>query len=157
MARFCTQCGSQVAEGLAFCVQCGAAQSAPASDAKPIPPASSVTVPPPPPPPQAVTNTSPPPATYPPQAAPPIPPTPKAGSSILKIVAIVLGILALITVVGIGSCVYIGYRVERKAEQVAKEIKEGAEPGRQEQENTRTVPALPCPNMDPAQSQAFRT
>lgn len=73
----------------------------------------------------------------------------------LKIVAIVLGFLAFITVIGIGSCVYIGYRIERKAKEVAAQIKkEATQPGG-EPENAKTVPALPCPAVDPAQSKAF--
>lgn len=43
----------------------------------------------------------------------------------MKIAVVVLGIIALITVAGVGSCVYIGYRIKQKATQYAKEIKEG--------------------------------
>ncbi len=53
-------------------------------------------------------------------------PPPKKGSPLLKIVVVVLGIIALITVVGIGSCVYIGYRIERKVKQYAEEVKGGS-------------------------------
>ncbi len=89
-------------------------------------------------------------------ATTPVAPSPKKGSPLLKIVAIVLGFLAFITVIGIGSCVYIGYRVERKAEQVAAQIKKETAQARGEPENVKTVPALPCSAVDPAQSQAFR-
>lgn len=56
-------------------------------------------------------------------------PPPKKGSPFLKIIAIVLGILALITVAGIGSCIYIGYRLEHKAKQYVEELKAKTEQG----------------------------
>jgi hypothetical protein len=43
------------------------------------------------------------------------PPPPASGGGALKIVLIVLGILGIIFVLMIGSCVYIGYRVKKAA------------------------------------------
>jgi len=58
-------------------------------------------------------------------------------------VAVLLGIVALVVVVGIGSCVYIGYKVEHKVKQFAEEVKKG--PG-QNVNNTKyeTRPVTPC-------------
>lgn len=102
MALFCTHCGNPIKEGALFCIKCGA----PA----PTPPALRPAAPPPVP----VAPT-----LIPAAAAPPPAPQPKSGGNLfLKIVAVVLGFIALATVVGIGSCVYIGYRVKKKADQV---------------------------------------
>ncbi len=54
----------------------------------------------------------------------PLPTLPrKSGSPFLKIVAAILGFFALVTVIGIGSCFYIGYRVKKKADQVQEAYK----------------------------------
>lgn len=79
----------------------------------------------------------------------------KSGSLFLKVVALVLAVLALVTIAGIGSCVYIGYRAKQKAEQLARkaaEVKETA---------TALVPQHTakmesCPALAPSDSQAFR-
>ncbi|HLY59418.1 MAG TPA: OmpA family protein [Terriglobia bacterium] len=49
----------------------------------------------------------------------------KSGSAFLKIVVIILGFFALVTVVVMGSCFYIGYRVKKKADQVQQDYKSG--------------------------------
>jgi len=71
--------------------------------------------------------------------------------------AVVLGLITLVTALAIGSCIYIGYRVKRKAEQVAANLKKEVAPPRSEPGNVKTIPFQPCPGVDPAQSQAFRT
>lgn len=79
----------------------------------------------------------------------------QSGNLFLKIVAIVLGLMALGTLLAIASCVYLGYRVKQKAEQLtakAGEVKEtltALVP-------TRTAKIQPCPPVDPAESDAFR-
>lgn len=100
MAKFCASCGSPVEEALKFCPKCGAQLGAPAAPA----PATAG--------PAAAAGAGAPVAAGGPAVAAPVA---KGGSPILKIVLIVLGILALVTVVGIGSCVYIGYRIKQKA------------------------------------------
>jgi hypothetical protein len=120
MAGFCSNCGSPLGEGTAFCGSCGARVAAP------------------------------------PQAASPAPPA-KGGNLFLKIVALVLGFFALVTVVGIGSCIYIGYRVKRKAESFTSDLKKQVGRAREETKPENTVTVQPCPPVDPAQSQAFRT
>ena len=142
MSRFCTQCGSSIEENAAFCGNCGARQEPPQPAAAGPPPAA------PPKPVQAeagpvVTPASP--------AAPP-----KSGNLFLKVVAIVLGLIALVTVAAIGSCIYIGYRVKRKVEHVAQDIKKETAKGRGESTTANTVPVLPCPAVEAAQSADFR-
>ena len=72
-------------------------------------------------------------------------PPPKKGSPIVKIVAIVLGIIALIAAVGIGSCGYIGYRIERKVKHVAEDVKGGVKEGSTvDTSKYETRPLEPC-------------
>ncbi|HUU14508.1 MAG TPA: zinc ribbon domain-containing protein [Terriglobia bacterium] len=99
MAKFCGNCGSPMEESQAFCGNCGAQAGAPAgapqAAAAPPPPAS---------------------ATPAPVAA-----APKKGSSpLLKIILIVVGIFAFVTVAGIGACVYIGYRARQTLNETIK-------------------------------------
>jgi hypothetical protein len=103
MARFCTQCGSPVGEGLSFCMNCGAKIAAPSSA-----PAASQPV-----------------AAGPAPMGPAGPPTPatapaKKTSPVVKIVLVVVAFFVFITVAGIGACVYIGYRAKRAVEQTVK-------------------------------------
>ncbi len=99
MARFCTSCGSSVEEALKFCPQCGAQLAAPAVGAQaPAPPIASAAR-------AGAGGVSP--------GAPPA----KGGSSFLKILVIVLGIFAFLTVAGMATCFYVGYKIKKKAEQ----------------------------------------
>lgn len=96
MAKFCASCGTPVEENLKFCPKCGAqlgAPSAPAQAPAPTPAAA-------------------PPAA--PAAAPAGAPAAKAGSPLLKIILIVVGLFAFVTVASIGACVYVGYRAKQK-------------------------------------------
>jgi hypothetical protein len=110
---FCTKCGKQLGEGVGFCTNCGTRVEAPANRA-PAPPISAIPLSP------AVVQ----PAAAPtgPSASPPVAPR-KSGNLLLKIVVAVLGFFALGTVLVIGSCFYIGYRVKKKAEQVQEAYK----------------------------------
>jgi hypothetical protein len=56
------------------------------------------------------------------QAAGPTPGTApaKSGSAILKIIVALLAFFALVTVLGIGSCFYVGYRVRKKARELSQ-------------------------------------
>ncbi len=96
MARFCASCGTQVSEDLMFCSQCGAAIAAAeptVADISLEPAPSEPAIPAPAP---AVG-----------QAAPP---AAKSSSPILKIVITVVLFLVLLSVAGIGTCVYVIYR-----------------------------------------------
>jgi hypothetical protein len=96
--NFCTQCGSTLSEGARFCPKCGAPRPdlPSAASPSPLPPAS--------------------PAAAPPAPASPAPaPTAKSGSPVLTIILVVLGFFVLVTALGIGACVYVGYRVHKKA------------------------------------------
>jgi len=83
---FCAGCGSSITGDTKFCTKCGTPCATTAT-------ASAVSVP---------------------AMLPPV--KPRSNSSVLKIVAIVLGLLALITVMVIGSVVYVGYRVKKKVD-----------------------------------------
>lgn len=100
---FCTKCGSTLSQGAQFCVQCGTPVAAgPPAAAPPQQPAA--------------------PQTYaaPPQAyaAPPqpgVPPgSPKGSSTALKIVLAIVGFFVLAGCLGIGSCMYVAYRVRKQ-------------------------------------------
>lgn len=93
MSQFCTTCGKPITEGAAFCTACGARQPSAAAPATPAPSLSSAAA-----------------ASRTPQA-----PTPKKGGSAIKIVVVVLGVIALFTVIAMGSCFYIAYRLRNTA------------------------------------------
>jgi OOP family OmpA-OmpF porin len=122
---FCTKCGKQLGEGVGFCTNCGARVEAPANRA-PAPPVSPTSPSP------AVVQPSAAPASPQPAAAPtsalaapqPVPPQ-QSGNLLLKIVVGVLAFFALVTVLVIGSCVYIGYRVKKKAERIQAAYQSG--------------------------------
>ncbi len=105
MARFCMKCGSPLEETVRFCSKCGAEAVTPGTPA-PAAPASAV----------AAATPSPRVAAAPVAAAPPA----QSGAPLLKIILIVLGIFAFVTVVGIGSCFYVSYRVKKKFDQTIR-------------------------------------
>lgn len=115
MPKFCTNCGSPVDERTRFCTKCG-------SEIGPV---------------QVVSPPSPTPSTVqaPPAAGGAGAPSVRSGSSGLKILLIVLGVFAGITVIGIGSCIYVGYRIKQKLEETVKVDKAG-EPGQSVTINT---------------------
>ncbi|HET7841482.1 MAG TPA: OmpA family protein, partial [Terriglobia bacterium] len=126
--RFCAYCGTALDPGMKFCSKCGkpvAEAEAPKAPqpAAPAPPTPATPIPAAPP--RAETPATPSNAV----AAPPVPAaapsTEKKSNPLLKIAVIVLGLLALITVAGIGTCVYVGYRVKRKVTEIATEVKNG--------------------------------
>jgi zinc-ribbon domain len=73
----------------------------------------------------------------------PGPATPAKGSSVLKIVVIVAGIFALITVIGLGSCIFIAYRFRHKAEQYTRAIREAAPATTAGYHSASGIPYLP--------------
>ena len=143
---FCGNCGGPLNPGSSFCAKCGARVGAPAV---PVPASAPSAVPPRPAAPAAFPAVQPPPAVPPPSSAAVAPPSPaapvpatawgsgggaaappppqprKSGSLFLKIVLVVLGLIAVITVLGIGSCIYVGYRVKKRANQIQEAYKSG--------------------------------
>jgi hypothetical protein len=99
MPKFCIQCGTPAANDLVkFCSKCGAAMpaSAPAQAAAP------------------------PPATAP---APPAVATVAANSSSgwIKVLVGILGFFVVVGALGVGTCVYVGYKAKQKFEQAKTE------------------------------------
>lgn len=78
-------------------------------------------------------------------AGPGTPPTSTAtkGSPVLKIVAIAAGIIALIGVIGIGSCIFIAYRFRHKAEQFSAAIKKAEPAATSSYHSASGMPYLP--------------
>lgn len=99
MAQFCTKCGSPMAEGMKFCTGCGATvgqpQAAMARPPAPVPVAAPAAVP---------------------------GPKPSSGSPVVKIILIVLAVFIFLGVLGMGACVYIGYRAKQKFNQFQKQV-----------------------------------
>ena len=95
---FCTQCGQSIEPGMQFCTRCGAPQTTGAPFVPQIQHA---------------------------QVAPQ-PLAPVQRRSGLPFLLILLGVLGLIAVIGIGSVVYIGYRVKEKVTSVAKAVSDHA-------------------------------
>jgi hypothetical protein len=110
MAGFCVQCGSPVAPGVKFCSKCGAA----IAGAAPVgTPASSAPVPAPP-------------GAPPVSAAPAAPAPSKGGSTALKIILVIVAIIVFFMLLVAGSCVYLAYRVKKKAHEFSQQLNESA-------------------------------
>jgi outer membrane protein OmpA-like peptidoglycan-associated protein len=105
---YCTKCGNQLAPGARFCPKCGAAVSASAQPAVPAP-------------------------VVLPQAS--APPQKRSG---LPVLLIILAVLGFIVVAGVGSVVYVGYKVKEKVTSVAQEV---AHPAPSPGENKEASPA----------------
>jgi hypothetical protein len=101
MARFCTKCGSPIGDDVRFCLQCGTPAAAPPPAAAQGPAAAT---------PAGIQAAGPAPGTAP----------TKSGSTALKIIVGLLAFFALVTLLGIGSCVYIGYRVKKRARELSQ-------------------------------------
>jgi hypothetical protein len=101
MPKFCTSCGSPMEESMKFCPKCGAQLGAPSAPAPAAPAAAA--------PPSAAPTAAPIPGA-PGVAAPAV----KAGSPILKIVLIVVGVLVLIGAIGTVTCVYFAYKARQR-------------------------------------------
>ncbi|HEV2231896.1 MAG TPA: OmpA family protein [Terriglobia bacterium] len=108
----------------------------------------------------------------------------KSGNLFLKIVVAILAFIAVISVLVIGSCFYIGYRIKKKAGQVQQAYKKGdvgkiigalgqdksgssadlgkilgalgQAPAQGGSGAEETVQEQPCPAVDPSQSKTFR-
>jgi outer membrane protein OmpA-like peptidoglycan-associated protein len=105
MAQFCSNCGSAVTAG-AFCQNCGARIEQPAA-------------------PPAVVSQQPMPHAATPQATPATTPGPQTGGSsvVVKILFLMLGLVALFGMIGMGSCIYLGYRAKKKADEIKEAYK----------------------------------
>jgi zinc-ribbon domain len=116
MASFCTNCGSPLNEGQVFCSKCGAKSGAPQ------PPSAAAAAPPPPAAPvQAAPMQSAPVQTAPPPPAAPVAAAPAAaggGSSFIKILLVVVGVIFLFGAIGVAGVAYVGYRVRQKAREM---------------------------------------
>jgi outer membrane protein OmpA-like peptidoglycan-associated protein len=104
---YCTVCGQKIEEGVQFCTHCGKAVPQANRTVVPMAPAMK--------PPMAPS-----PVVTPWPAPPPYPPVQKRSG--VPLVFIFLCALALIVVIGIGSVIYIGYRVKQKVTSVAHEV-----------------------------------
>jgi len=100
MAGFCTKCGSPVGDDVRFCIQCGSPVAPPSPAAQVSAPAAAAGA-------QAA------------GAAPGTAPA-KSGSAAVKIIVGLLAFFALVTLLGIGSCVYGLYRVKKKARELSQ-------------------------------------
>jgi OmpA-OmpF porin, OOP family len=124
MALFCVNCGTQLREGSVFCVQCGARVESPAtpSSANSAAPPSSPSVPPPYAQPVPMRG-----------VAGPMPvPSNTSGKLWLKLIVALVGLVMFATVLGIGSCLYVGFRLKKKADQVQQAYKSAVERQRAE-------------------------
>jgi outer membrane protein OmpA-like peptidoglycan-associated protein len=144
MARFCAHCGTAVSEGNAFCAKCGApVGGAPGSGSdaadSPAPPVQAPAVTP-----QAASQ----PAARPVSTTLISPSGPKH-SPLFKVAVIALGVIALITVAGIGGCIYVGNRVRHKISNYAQGLKNGSNPTRSPKtSNNVTRPVKSCSSSD---------
>ena len=121
MARFCGQCGSPVGE-VQFCSKCGArlpgTVPAPAAVAPPSPAVQAPVAPAP------VAAAPVVPAAVPPaMGAPATQPASQGSSVIVKILVGFLIFILLIVLAVMGSCVYIGYRAKKKADEISQAYK----------------------------------
>ena len=110
MAGFCSNCGSPVSGG-AFCGSCGArvgqAAAPPVPVVQPSTPSPAL--------PQVPAPQAPAPATSPAQTG--------GSSAIVKILFVVLGLIVLFGMIGMGSCLYLGYRAKKKADEIREAYK----------------------------------
>lgn len=125
MARFCTKCGTPTEETLRFCPKCGNALAQAAAPSA----AAAAAAPPPAPVPSA------------PVVAAPAAPA-KSGSPILKIVLIVVGAIVLISLLGVGACIFGIYKAKQKVQQLAQEAKITHTFGTPEVTTEKTSPAF---------------
>lgn len=145
MAGFCTHCGAPFGEGSAFCAKCGAPLSGPPDGASDqgdseTPPLSTAA------PSQRAAGVP----SRPPTAvgSSQVPPTPKS-NLLVKIAVIFLALIALGAVLGIGSCIYIGYRIKRKVSHYAQDLNAGsARPTSAAASKYEIRPAGECPSAD---------
>lgn len=114
MAGFCTKCGSPVGDEARFCLQCGTPVASRA--AAPQAPAAAISA-----------------GVQPAAAASGAAPA-KSGSAAVKIIVGVLAFFMLVTLLGIGGCVYVGYRMRKRARELSQtyhlEMTPGATSGR---------------------------
>ena len=99
-ANFCDKCGNRLTQAAA-----------------PAPPAQPSALPPPPPPPPAA------PVPYQPVAQPATQPATQGSSVIVKVLVGFLVFILLIVLAVMGSCVYIGYRAKKKADEIRQAYK----------------------------------
>ncbi len=106
MAGFCVQCGSAVAAGVKFCAKCGAAVEGTVPASVPASPAPVPAVP----------------SAAPVSAAPAAAATGKGGGTLLKVILVVVAVIVFLMLTVAGSCVYVAYRVKKKAHEFSQEM-----------------------------------
>jgi hypothetical protein len=130
MTTFCTNCGSAIGDDQKFCNKCGSAvivsTAPPASPAQPLAPSGA---------PPSVNITAVPVAASSP--APPVRAIPGKSSGALKVIVAIVGFLALVSVLAIGSCFYIGYKVKQKAKSLMMDARSA-----ESRTGTSTTPEL---------------
>ena len=107
MAQFCTKCGTPLPEGMSFCTGCGATIGGPSAPAAQAPVA------------QAPAAAAPSPAPAAPAAAAT---AASSGSTVVKIVLIVLAVFILLGILSAGACVYFVYRAKQRVNQFEKQV-----------------------------------
>jgi hypothetical protein len=108
MAQFCTKCGTPApSDAVKFCPKCGTAFPSQAS---------------------APAQTSPPASPSPATAAAPAPAAASSGG-LAKILIAVLGAVVFIGLLGVGTCVYVGYKAKKKFDQAKAEYGLGGNTG----------------------------
>ncbi len=122
MARFCTKCGSPLQDTQKFCAKCGAPAGEAAAPAVTASAAPSPAAP------------APAPAAAPPAAAPaaaaPTQAAPKGLSPVVKVVIGVAAFVVLMSVLALGTCVFIGYRARQRFNEMSARAKaESSTPG----------------------------
>jgi outer membrane protein OmpA-like peptidoglycan-associated protein len=111
MARFCGQCGSPVGE-VQFCSKCGARLPATVPGPAAVAPTSPVAAAP-----------AAPASVAPVAVAPATQPASQGSSVIVKVLVGFLVFILLIVLAVMGSCVYIGYRAKKKADEISQAYK----------------------------------
>src|ERR1700685_4119768 len=109
MAGFCRNCGTALGDAQAFCAKCGTrvGQTPASAPAQAAPPAAFSAAPVAPAAPMA------------PAAAPGAPVAASGGGgALVKILLIVVGVIFLLGAIGVGTVVYVGYRIRQKAREM---------------------------------------
>src|ERR1019366_1169959 len=124
-----------------FCTGCGAAIAAPSAAPDAPPPAVfGETLPVAPP----VVD-----ASAMPRAPVPAAPAPKSTSPVVKIVLAVVALLIFFSLLGIGACVFVAYRIKQKATQFEKQV-QNTFPMPTGTREVRTQPTTPSSSPDAA-------
>jgi len=112
MAQFCRKCGAPQAEGMKFCIHCGAALGEPSAPTAPSPAT----------PDPIVAAAQPSFADVPIMASAAPAAAPSSGRPLVKIALIVLAVIFFFGLLSIGACVYFVYRAKQRVTQFERQI-----------------------------------